>query len=1143
MKITRLYIDYASLAWRALMAGKDTEGYSVVNGTDAEGAPKLAHINTADYGYATMSNWLNELLKTHQTAPRHLVFALEGQNSKLRRKLFYPAYKSKDRGHLPERLVEFQKMLDMVQQGWGGLGATFMTAPGAEADDLLGYLAEHSEQDAKIITFDNDLVALETPANEYGARIDVIVNGFINPRPYGEIAPHHVTLYKSLVGDSSDDYSGCPGFGDKAFTALRAAYGDEGLEEIYQMMASRSLSGLASYAANPKEHPLLSKIYTNRDVILSCFSVAKIHPEWVNTRDQALEIRGNYVGPVNEFTHYDCRGLAQQTRLVTAKNWVAAKAWLLSQLSSASEVTLDIETYTTDESDDWLIAQGQEPGESVDTYASLLAGISLTFGSNAQFTVYIDVKHNNEALNVPKESVADLLLAISERAEIVIHNTAFELVVLHNEIGHLLQSKGFEGFLPGIRDTKFEASYVNENESLGLKERSLKEFNYQQQTFEQVTQLSGVVGTSALLPGGRLVSSTTSQMEDGTDVTVETRQYKMNELPSAHVFNYGCDDTIMTSALHNLYRFTMELEHTWQVYLDVEIDAAYQHAKNFIDGVPISLETINKLAREDDETYEKAWQTLRAYLIKHEWDGTKKPVYQFPITPAQIKEAFQIVTGKPLLTQIRTLSKFPLLISSEHPEASVLFVPALEQALDSDFTALNDLVASHYQGEPDFLATSPKQKQKLLYEVMKLPIRVRNAPTEKMLEKGITEGQPSTDNLALAYAFRDAEATPEVLEVLKAVQAMAMIQTRRSLFYTKYPAFAHWKDGRIRSNHNQCATNTRRASESRPNKQQLPKHPKAGFDSKFRSAIVPHLPDAVVVSVDFDSQELRLMADDSKDPVLLSCYVGENRRGLHTLSGHAIAMREHNWVPDYDHFASYVENSPKLPDFAKLHPIAKACRSLGKKLNFTAEYGAQATKVAETLLITKEEAQAYLDAREALFVVAGQHKKNLILQAQQTGIMRSRMGAVRHLAAALNSPDRYISSKADRQAVNYRIQGSSAEQTKRAEGAMWRRRLAYRYNAVCYGPIHDEVVWSVKISELPEFLAELHECMVQPYGGMTVPIVGAISFGADFYNQIEVENQEAAATPEQLKVALDILIKREITPSAKAAAEELIASL
>jgi DNA polymerase I-like protein with 3'-5' exonuclease and polymerase domains len=94
--------------------------------------------------------------------------------------------------------------------------------------------------------------------------------------------------------------------------------------------------------------------------------------------------------------------------------------------------------------------------------------------------------------------------------------------------------------------------------------------------------------------------------------------------------------------------------------------------------------------------------------------------------------------------------------------------------------------------------------------------------------------------------------------------------------------------------------------------------------------------------------------------------------------------------------------------------------------------------------------------------------------------------------------------RAERQAVNFKIQGSSAEQTKLAMTRFWKSDLVFKYDARFIAPIHDEVVFSVAIPDLIPFLREAHAQMVGPYADMIVPIASSISIGPNFGDQVEV---------------------------------------
>jgi hypothetical protein len=582
----------------------------------------------------------------------------------------------------------------------------------------------------------------------------------------------------------------------------------------------------------------------------------------------------------------------------------------------------------------------------------------------------------------------------------------------------------------------------------------------------------------------------------------------MRELPARHVFGYGCDDTICTAALHVFNRLVMEIEHTWQVYLAVEIDSAYQHAVNFITGMAVSVEKINELSAEDDVVYADAWKIVSQYLIDNKFEGTQPPVYT-EITAAVAKEAFEICTGKKMDTQMRIITK--LVTHCREIENEPSFALALQAGASGDagLALFNKYVTEHFSGEPENPVGSPKKMAKLLYETMKLPVRVRNKATDAMRQGGVYEGNPKTDQLSIEYALQ-MDATPDQKAVLEAFRLMQMVRTRRSLYYTKYPYFVHWKDGMVHPSHNQCATNTRRASESGPNKTQLPKHQKIeGQPAKFREAIVPHKRNAVVVSMDFESQELKIIADYSVDANLVACYVGDNKKDVHALTGvgvYGYKMAERkakgaDVIPlVYEQFEAILHGSKDHPLFQYI----KDDRNIGKKVNFTTEFGAMAPKVAQTLLIDEAAAQAFIDAREAAFPGVAVWKEGVIAEARDAGYVRTMMGAMRHLNPAFRSGDRWISSKAERQAVNTKVQSSAGEMTKLAEGRMWQNGLFFEFDAVCYGPIHDEVVASVLIEDLPTFLPRMHACMVAKFANMKIPVTSSISLGADFYNQIEL---------------------------------------
>lgn len=1159
-KYRRGSFDMSSFMWTNLAKGRDKE-----NGYEVEHEGKTVYINSAQYGYDNVMDRMLALLKEYKLQPIDCILVFEGQNSKGKRLLIDNQYKGgAGPSRAPAWYVEFEKLRDMLKTTWRELGAQLMWQDFAEGDDTLAWLAFNTEDDLIVFTFDNDLTALNLHPNAHGARVSTWINQMFEFNKYGTFDYHLVTTYKALVGDDSDNIKGCPGFGagkpGSAWERFIAKYDYDGLAEIHAMLLRSDLSPLADYISGP-EDKLLTMILDNAPQVIRCFDLAKLRPDWVNTMRQPLHWEPGMVRQLRD-TDRDPRlkPYYGRVRLITAPVFEQACAWALPHILASREVALDIETSTPDESDEWLAALGDPDG--VDVFGSKLTGLGLTFGPNNQYTLYFSADHADTD-NIASEDLRQFIASIPQEKELIIQNVSFELAVLFNEWGARQMDNGYHGFLPNVRDTKFEANYVNENIKTGLKERSHGTLGYRQQTYEETVTLTDV--PERLPKGGRLLREEyqyrtigTGRFEPLTEeetaagvvpveltkqelvevdgepvVATQTRRYKMNELTAAHVLGYGADDPICTIALHNYYKLFMQLEHSYQTYLQVEIDAAYQHAKNFIDGTEVSVARCKELEREDDKVYDSAWATVRQYLIEQGWAGVTPPTYTVDITPAQIKEAYTIVTGEALDTMMRTPSKIVKFIETETEHLQFarmldllvqaqLLMPKPDEALQpyelakptqvlAAEASFNKYVCSYFKGEPQFNKGSPPQMQKLMYEVMGLPIRVRNMPTEAMKKAGIREGTPKTDALAVAYALQ--ECTPEQKPVLEALKLMGMVTTRRSLYYSKYPYFPHWKDGRVRSQHNQCSTNTRRASESKPNKQQLPKHQKIeGQEAKFREVIVPHKPGAVIVSMDFDSQEMVLIAFQSQDPNALSCFQGEKRKSPHTITGLGIIREEEGLDWTYEDFEAALNGADKV-----LAKHVKDIRNLGKKVNFTAEYGAMAEKVAATLMISVERAQLFLDAREAMYPVAQQWKEDIKAEVKEFGVVRTLGGGVRHLGDQLLNGTSFEKSKAERQAVNFKVQGPAGEQTKLAEGRMWRDNLAYDFDAVCYGPIHDEVVWSVMIDDLPAFLPRCHAAMTAPFAAVDLEIVSTISFGPNFYRQTEIG---AYPTPEAIRDGL-----------------------
>lgn len=155
-------------------------------------------------------------------------------------------YKS-DRAETPE---DFITDLKYLQELLTALNLQIVTAPGYEADDVLGTLATRASEagfQVKILTGDRDLFQLVDAEKQisvlYLGRDAFGRSGRAKSQEFGPeqvqekmgIPPELVVDYKALCGDTSDNIPGVKGIGDKTAIKLLTTYGS--LDKIYEAIA------------------------------------------------------------------------------------------------------------------------------------------------------------------------------------------------------------------------------------------------------------------------------------------------------------------------------------------------------------------------------------------------------------------------------------------------------------------------------------------------------------------------------------------------------------------------------------------------------------------------------------------------------------------------------------------------------------------------------------------------------------------------------------------------------------------------------------------------------------------------------------------------------------------------------------------
>lgn len=300
----KLLVDMSSLLWQSLLAAKDKEyGYEV----EFEGKP--THVNGWQFGLECATAHLVLVMRELNITPVDVVLVVEGKMSKARRKAIYNGYKDGRGGRPAEAYVEFEKCKDAIVTLFGNLGATTATQQGVEADDVIARLVTTIAGEKVILSRDGDMTALISDETALWQ------NGMLTrANKYGPFSPRYTACYKALVGDSSDNIKGAPGFGSKAFLDLLVWAGEPGLAALEGMIQRRTLHELQDDIAEFKP---LRKVVEGAESVYVSYEVACMHPEWINTERNPLTVIPGRIVSESEITDDRLRKYALPTGSAT----------------------------------------------------------------------------------------------------------------------------------------------------------------------------------------------------------------------------------------------------------------------------------------------------------------------------------------------------------------------------------------------------------------------------------------------------------------------------------------------------------------------------------------------------------------------------------------------------------------------------------------------------------------------------------------------------------------------------------------------------------------------------------------------------------------------------------------------------------
>ncbi|MBN1313393.1 MAG: DNA polymerase I [Anaerolineae bacterium] len=368
---------------------------------------------------------------------------------------------------------------------------------------------------------------------------------------------------------------------------------------------------------------------------------------------------------------------------------------------------------------------------------------------------------------------------------------------------------------------------------------------------------------------------------------------------------------------------------------------------------------------------------------------------------------------------------------------------------------LSDLTSQiyHIVGH-EFNLNSTQQLSQALFEELRLPAQ------------GIRK--TSSGRYSTAADVLDALRDQDTTGVIEALLQYRELEKLRSTYLDALPVMVNPHTGRIHSSFNQTGVVTGRLSSSDPNLQNIPIRTDLG--RLVRNAFIA-APGRQLVVADYSQVELRVMAHFSGDEALRQAFIDD--QDIHATT------------------AAAVNNIP-------LEEVTRAQRSFAKAVNFGLMYGMGAYRLARDSDLTLAEAEDFITAYFERFPKVRQYLDETKQKAAEQGYLETLLGRRRYFPALQSTdPGRQAETErraAEREAVNYPIQGGAADLIKIAMLNLYDALHEHKLRGRMILQVHDELVLEVPEDEAKETAALVKEIMENAYP-LDIPLRADVNIG------------------------------------------------
>ena len=990
-------------------------------------------------------NTLNEVLTKEK--PTHIGVAFDPHGPTFRSEAF-PEYKAQ-REETPE---DIRKAVPIIKDLLKAYRIPILQADGYEADDVIGTLAEKAGS-IGVETY------MLTPDKDYGQLVNDNVfiyrprhgGGYETMGPkevcekYGIPSPTSVIDLLALMGDSADNFPGCPGVGEKTAVKLINEFGSiEKLIERSSEIKGKLREKVEEHVDDIKMSYFLATIKTDVPIELDMESLKLVEPDEDELGRLLLEL---------EMKSFADRVLKKSQK---PQKVVNQQLDLFAEFAPSGKETSENSSFETLKTTphNYKLVDNQEDLKnlrdyfltnkilSLDTETTSTSAIEaelvgLSFAVKEFEAFYVPVPANREeALQI-----VNIFKPVYENEEIlkIGQNLKYDLEVLRN-YGIELKGK--------MWDTMIAHYLIQPELHHNMDYMAETILKYQKIHTEELIGKKG------------------------------KNQLTMRDLSPQKVNEYACENADIALRLKNNLETELRNKECEELFYNIEMPLMQVLAEMEINGVCIDATSLKETSKIFSSRLKEAKKDI--YKIAGEEFNISSPKQVGEILFGKLKiidnpkktKSWQYVTNEkeleeikeshPIVGKILEYRKLNSILSERtKKKTAIKQMPDLFGFIQEQDDEKNSSKQSHLE-----VSKQMNQLEKEIYELAGEKFKIMSP---KQVGTILFDKMKVIDNPQKTETWQYVT-NEEILQQLKGkheiVEKILNYRETEKLMGTyvdALPSLVNKKTGHIHTSFNQTVTATGRLSSSDPNLQNIPVR---GEDGKeIRKVFVPE-PGCLFFSADYSQIELRVMAHLSGDENMINVF--KEGKDLHAATAATI----------------YKKN---------IDEVTRDERTKSKRANFGIIYGITVFGLAERLDISREESKQLIDGFFQTFPKVKDYMDNAIEEARQKGFVETLFGRRRYLKD-INSHNATVRGFAERNAINAPIQGTAADIIKVAMIQIYRRFKAENLKSKMILQVHDELNFSVYPDEKEKVERIVIEEM-QKAIEMKVPLIADCGFG------------------------------------------------